>query len=345
MSRGWASIATLAGMALVAGGATVAVVLTDGPVPDGVERFVLPSSVPASVTSFADERSVAGTPVVDAPATLVLQDSGTLTVSACTAGGLIASGTSPVTVDDRPVLALATGIPLWRDLGTGSRGDDVRAVQSELLRLGQPIEVTGTYDTRTHAAVQAMLRSIGARPPSTGLLRSTLLWIPAPSVTLSTCERSAGAVVVAGELLATTTGALTGVRVAVPAGIVEGPRTVTVEGASAALPLPGEDGLTVVSDPGLLATVAASPAFALLQADVTRQSTLPLTIRLSEPEELLAVPPVALSALSADRACLTLAGVPRPVVVVASRLGHTMVRLPEGVDPPVEVDVVPDATC
>lgn len=337
---GTVATALLAGLVLVAVGASGTLVFVARDEPAGVGDAVAPTVAPASVITFSDERSATGVPTIATPGLVLLQDSGTVTSTACSPGGVISSGMSPVMVDDRPLLALSTGTPMWRDVAIGSRGEDVRALQRELVRLGLAVEVNGSYDRATAAAMQSLREAIGVVRPRTGTLRASLVWIPAPQVVVESCEMAVGAAVSAGEVFATTEGTLQSIRVDLPSGLVEGDRVAQFEDVSTALPAPRPDGLTMITDPAFLQAVSTSPAYALIQSKAsTEVDSLPLTVSLTEPETLLAVPPFALTSILGSDACLQFEGAVHRVTIIASRLGSTLVRLPDDVTPPLEVDL------
>ncbi|WP_128382437.1 peptidoglycan-binding protein [Streptomyces cavernae] len=73
-------------------------------------------------------------------------------------------------VSGRPVIVLRGAVPMYRTIGPGSSGDDVRQLQNALNRLGFATGgVTGTYGQGTASAVSRWYRSKGyaAQEPST----------------------------------------------------------------------------------------------------------------------------------------------------------------------------------
>lgn len=73
----------------------------------------------------------------------------------------VEEGDVMIEVSERPVIALAGQLPMFRDLGPGTVGDDVTQLQEALTRLGFPAAATGTYDAATESAVEALYRSVG----------------------------------------------------------------------------------------------------------------------------------------------------------------------------------------
>jgi peptidoglycan hydrolase-like protein with peptidoglycan-binding domain len=77
----------------------------------------------------------------------------------------VGEGTVVMSVSGRPVFVLGGVQPSHRDIGPGSRGPDVRQLESALVRLGfSPGPVDGRYDGETGAAVAAWYESEGWAP-------------------------------------------------------------------------------------------------------------------------------------------------------------------------------------
>lgn len=92
------------------------------------------TSAPASVQDYSGSQQVTLVPTVSADRELIGNATGTVTDD-WSADGL-ASGRRAYRVDDRSIVALNTATPLYRDLQTGDKGDDVLALNNELNRLG-----------------------------------------------------------------------------------------------------------------------------------------------------------------------------------------------------------------
>jgi peptidoglycan hydrolase-like protein with peptidoglycan-binding domain len=74
-------------------------------------------------------------------------------------------GSAVMSVSGRPVFVLRGAQPSHRDLGPGTRGPDVRQLESALARMGfAPGAVDGRYDGQTGAAVAAWYESLGWEP-------------------------------------------------------------------------------------------------------------------------------------------------------------------------------------
>lgn len=251
---------------------------------------------------------------------------GVVTRFDCAPGGKVTSGSAPLWVDGRPTLALATGVPLWRDLASGARGADVTAVQTELARLGYGVGVTGTWDRATGAAVRALWTAVGVTPLDS-LPVASVVWLPAQSVTVGKCGVAAGDPVTAGQAVITSSARLTALLLATPPGsgwvVAQGSLTAPIDAGGR------------ITDTAFLAAVAASPEFAFAQSAAGSQqgSGLQVTVRLAAPVKVLVVPPSAIvgataaSGTSAGHGCVVTASGPVPVTVVASSLGTTMVQV------------------
>lgn len=80
-------------------------------------------------------------------------------------GATVGEGDSVMSVSGRPVFVLGGAQPSHRDIGPGSRGPDVRQLESALARLGfSPGPVDGGYDGSTAAAVAAWYERNGWAP-------------------------------------------------------------------------------------------------------------------------------------------------------------------------------------
>lgn len=336
--RSGMTIATvgIAVVALVAAGAVVGAVVLEQDAPPSVGTPGVARVAPVSVESYDGTRRALATPLLAEPTTLTLGAFGRVRASVCAPGATIASGSSPLVLDDRPMLALATAAPLWRDLAVGARGQDVADLQAELARLGHAVSVDGVFGPGTRASVRSLLSGIGVVRPSGGLVASDVMWLPAPEVTVSTCAVAVGDAFTGGEV-ATVGGGLVALEVG---------GTDPVEGWVARF---GEVTALVnadrtVTDPAFLAAVAASPLLDWSQEE--GPGTLELELALAEPVQVAVVPPAALFALTGDRACLVADdGAVRPVRVVASALGQTLVEVEGPVPDQVSLDPGDDLTC
>ena len=80
-------------------------------------------------------------------------------------GARLAEGDVLLTVSGRPTFLLDGAQPIYRDLGPGMSGKDVRQLEQALRRLGfRPGSVDGYYDGATAQAVTALYRKHGFDP-------------------------------------------------------------------------------------------------------------------------------------------------------------------------------------
>ncbi len=108
---------------------------------------------------------------------------GTVT-AAPVAGSTYDTGDELLRVDDRPVRAMVSGAPLWRALGPGDVGADVRRLQEMLATLGYLTAAPdGRYGERTARAVAAFNRDGGRGPSVREMDPASVVWIgPEPLV-------------------------------------------------------------------------------------------------------------------------------------------------------------------
>jgi len=77
----------------------------------------------------------------------------------------ITEGQSVVEISGRPLIVLQGALPVFRNLGVGSEGDDVEQLEEALARLGHsPGTIDRTFDAATQAAVDALYRGAGYLP-------------------------------------------------------------------------------------------------------------------------------------------------------------------------------------
>lgn len=285
-------------------------------------------SVPTSPVRLADERQVMATPVVRPGAVLTTGASGRVTDWGCTPGATVVSGSAVLAVDDRPIFALATSRPLWRDIGPGDEGDDVRAVQDELVRLGLGTSSSGVVDPATAASIDALLASAGVASADGVLATEVVVWVPASEVVVETCDVALGGFVVEGGQVATTVGSVSSIAVELPVapGLVDGARTVSFAGVVADVP-EAESGTTVRLDDGPLMDAVEASAEYTAWLESEGQTTMSLEYALRDPVDAIAVPPGSLFALDGPAACVRSDGRDHAVTIVASRLGQSLVRV------------------
>ncbi len=329
---------------LVGGSTTATVWVLRAPRPDALADAEPLTSVPVEPYAFADPRTVRVAVTTGEPQPLVTQASGTVTASGCLAGGTLDSGARVLEVDGAPVVGLATSVPLWRDLAAGDRGEDVRAVQDELTRLGLAPGTSGRVDRATVVALRTFARDRGVAVTSGGpvLPIAAVVWLPGTSVEVATCDVVRGGAVAAGDQVAEVAAPVVRAVATLPPGLVPGPRTLTVDGTVVQL---GDDGEVQGAD--ALAALAGTESHRA--AREVEESGFSGMLALRDPLTVVAVPTAAVYGEDASGlACLLADGVERTVQVVSSELGQTLVTMAgEALDPPARADLPTDrgATC
>ncbi|MEU0488109.1 peptidoglycan-binding domain-containing protein [Nocardiopsis sp. NPDC006139] len=329
----------LSALLLLTAGGTAGFLLRPPDPPPDLAAAADIDSAPVLREPFDDARSVEVELTVTPTLDLAFGGSGRVTSSACVPGTVLASGEEAARVDDRPVVALATSMPLYRDLGRGSRGGDVRALQQELDRLGHATAVDGVYGWQTHQAVREFQREAGIGNPTGSVALADVLWMPSSEVTFEECKALPGSEASAGGAFASVPGALEAARLgSVPDLDVPGDRLLTVAGVTGPVDAEG-----LAEDPEFLRELADTPE---ARAAVAGEGE-PLTgsVALAEPVDAARVPPGALFAVAGDTGCLRSEGSFHPVRIIGSGVGSTVV-VPEedGADLPADVDLGPALT-
>ncbi|WP_369961918.1 peptidoglycan-binding protein [Leifsonia sp. EB34] len=280
--------------------------------------------------AFADERQ-AQLQVTTGPVRAVVSPrQGRLTSLSCRSGGRLESGSAFASIDGDRVVALATAVPLWRELRSGDRGEDVRALQAELARLGQPVRPDGIMGRETIRAAAAIrgAESNRAESPET-VDPAHFSWIPEPEVTVGECSGIVGAPVAEGDVLVGLSVAVLSARLTTtPASAAPGARVVRV--GSLEVPVDSDGAVT---DARGLASIGSAPEFLSAAAGAGDDTAIPVQWSLTEPVTALVVPPSALWDVRDGSACVMPAeksGSPLEVEVLGSELGQSFVRPAEG---------------
>jgi peptidoglycan hydrolase-like protein with peptidoglycan-binding domain len=321
-------VLAVAAVGLVALGLVCGMLIAPAPAPRSLAANDGPRSLPVSTEQFDDVRSIRVTPVLTPEISLDVADSGRVTRSSCAVGSPIDSGSAPFTIDNRPVIALATSMPLWRDLSLRASGDDVLALQTELARLGYAVTLDAKFGKSTAAAVAAIQKLAGAAEPLGSLQAQSVMWLPSPQVLVGSCDVALGDRVSAATLV-TVAGSLAELKVTDDLqGAALGARALEYNGIEAMI---DDDGR--VLDPAFLLAIAASAELDFALSD-QGSGDLALDSHLVEPVEVVIVPPASLFELEADgAACIIADGKPRSVRVVSSALGTTMITFAGGYEP------------
>lgn len=197
---------------LVTGGAVVAILATGGTVAamtlTGAESA--PPTIPRPVTDRVTEQDLAETKTVSGqvgygPPSSVTGQGGTLTWLPG-AGTIVERGGVLYKVDEQPVVALYGVVPMYRDLGRGSKGIDVRQLEENLRALGfTGFDVDDDYTETTARAVRQWQARLGL--PKTGTVERGRVVFVSGAVRIAEQQGRLGGPA-AGDVLSYTGGTL-----------------------------------------------------------------------------------------------------------------------------------------
>jgi len=318
----------IAGLGLLAAAATgglVVVLLTQPFAPTQLEAVGAATSAPVVTQSFHDERAVSVRAEVGEPVSVTLPGSGRVTSVACTRGDQLTSGSAPLALEGKPVLALHLASPPWRDLAVGAKGRDVDALRAELERLGYDVASAdgGTpLGQDVLAAFRALAQSVDLDVPQAGPVPlNSVVWLPTPELTVDECLVRLGEQVAPGAEFVRSARPLVSASVAPwPGTLAAGERVVVVDGVE----LPVDDAGTILDLEGLSVTSAFRGA--TVEGGSVSEGAIVGSLRLVEPVDVAVVPPGAVTTTDGVTGCVaTSAGELRQVRVVGSQLGQTFV--------------------
>jgi macrolide-specific efflux system membrane fusion protein len=196
---------------------------------------------------------------------------GTLTIVAMREGDRPASLTVLAKVNDTALVALASSVPLYRDLAEELQGPDVDALEDALRAAGHdPGADDAIFDAQTVDALQAWQAANGLEETDE-LALSDMLWLP-PGGQITAVSVRLGDPVAAGTPLAS---------VAVPSGLVVQAAIDQADVARVAAGDRVEVELDAFDDPlpGTVETVALTPAEDGTYEATVRLDALPETLR------------------------------------------------------------------
>lgn len=333
--------------AVFSAGLTAGWVLIAPSVPNSLQPEAESTNAPVGTQEYFDKRTVSLGVIADAETTLASPTTGRVTALTCVPGTAIESGQTFVRVDEIPLVAMFTEVPLWRDIAKGDKGRDVAALQTELSRLGYSISNDGVAGNKTLAAMNELLKGAGYNGAVLGSIPATMvIWIPAAQVTIASCDVGLGDVTTPGADLASLTPTLTKVFLQqVPDDMAPGERILTVDSVSVPI---GPEG--VIEDAAALAQLAVAPSFVSYGShsdgsDGTTEGAsgqISGYLQLSGAITIRVVPPNAVYAIDQSHGCVTSKGESFPVTVVGSQLGQTYVLFESDVEVS-QVDLVIDA--
>lgn len=269
---------------------------------------------------FDDRRDVAVRIVPAQSAPIVSRLPGVLVEYNCEIGAQLTSGAKVGQIAGQSAVVLATERPLWRELGPGSRGEDVIWYEAALNRLGYDVFADDYFGTATSRASNDLLTRLDGAVPL-----GTVLYLPADSATVGACPLTLGDDLAGGESFAEVESVPPALQIQtddLPADPIA--YSLELNGLTAAM---GADGR--VTNPAIVAEFMSSAASSV-GTNTQDGQTAPLvagTLRLSEPIVAYAVPPGAI-VLGVDRAsgCVYQSGEPVPIRILSSSLGRSIVQ-------------------
>lgn len=294
---------------------------------------------------------VAKLEIGDGPALIAPEWSGVVTSVEVSSGDAIATGDPLLSVDRVTRVAVASDMPFHRELGNGSRGRDVEALERLLVALGLFDEEPDEIFTRTTAmAVRAFESTLGVDPPTGVFSPSLVMWMPTEPLVVGEVLVSVGSPVPgAGSAIVRAVPRVISAELVTGEGApvsFEGDRVLEVEGREVAI-ISG--GSAITDEVAEAIWDSRTP----LGSDVAGGAVMiPATLRLPEPVEVWAV---ASSAVMVDMegafSCVWVedgdALIPIDVTPVGGTLGVTDLRGPLAglrvlVNP---LEILPDPAC
>lgn len=307
--------------------------------PQSFSQAEAPADFTVSQMPFDDARTVEFTISGAEGLTVHSPQEGRVTGMTCSPGDSASSGSSIVSIDGDPLLSLSTSTPLWRDLTSDDAGPDVRSLQSELARLGYDVRVDGRVGSETLRAFHNALNSVGAAGTGATVEISRVLWLPAPSVQIKTCEAQAGAPIAVGDQIAVLQGSNAVLQITdMPTDLLEGPRIVQIGSTEVPVDISGRSTAALSQIPK--ESPATDTSSQTPEASANRRSG---SLRLVTPVQVASVPPAAIYNLAGSKGCISEKGRGLAVTVVGSQLGQTYVHLGEA-ELPHTVDLRPRTT-
>lgn len=291
------------------------------PALDEVDAPPATETYPVQASEFADIRQVSLQVSREPSRVASIPDVGTVTALDCQPGQTLVTGDAPLTIDDRPRIALASDVPFFRDLTGGERGNDVDALRRLLTEEGFPLAEGGTFDRPARAALRDFAAEKGVRPrEGVAFARKDFLWLPG-EFAVASCAVDVGDQVTPGEPLATSGGGVAALEFKLPVDASPGPREVRV----------GDVGTHVgegrrITDPETLRALVETPEARLaLDAADGQTATIPALVQLAEPLTAYALPPSALMDVARSEARVCDGREKGKVTILGSSLGLTHV--------------------
>ena len=305
-------------------GVTVVGVAHPEAAPPAIGGAVPVGEVPVTSTKYLDVRSVTLAFETQSQGEIVTPVGGFITRTSCAVGGEAQSGESGIAINGRSLVYLASGAPLWRDLGPDSVGTDVRGLQTELNRLGYSLDADGEFGPLTLRAARDLAERNGVDSSDWSVIpREAFVWIPAPATAITSCPTVLGASVAPDDALFVAPPVIASARVAaLPDTLAPGPRVIVAGEVRVAV-----DDQGAIADPAALHELGRSSEFAAWVAADDGTDFI-VDLELASPVTVTTVPPAAVFGLDGSTGCISSAGHTVVVEVVGSGLGQSYVVVP-----------------
>src|SRR6218665_3661399 len=315
------------------------------PAPVSVSGSISPTEAPVARVETVDKQNASLVVVVTPEVKVMTHKTGILTGAVCAPGDVWTSGQSVFSINEEPLVFLATARPLWRDLTVGDRGPDVKALQNELNRLGYAVSADGVVGQRTVNAARALARSAGSVTAASwgSIPVKSFVWFPASPVTVAKCTTATGTHLSAANPLAMLPTALTSAKVKeLPSGLIPGDRVLKLDEVTIPVDAQGR-----VSSPEDLAKLSQSPAYLEYTANQTSNpgansltgesaqdattgsgtagAGMSIIFQLAQPLTVYSLPAAAVYSVSDTKGCVLSHGVGVPVTITSSQLGQTFI--------------------
>lgn len=305
------------------------------------------TEIRVSTQRYSANKQITIVPVSDDSRLLVARMSGIVTENIFT-GGILESGCAVMRVNDEPVVALHTEVPLYRDLMHGDQGADVRSLNRELSRLGRYEDdpESDLYTMKTQDALHRLFEDAGAADYDGSFLSlRSVVWLPERSVTVNAWQIRNGDALTPDMPVGTVPGRLERIELKNVAASAHD-RILNIAGLSVDLPA----GSTVINDRVTLDRLQADKRY---QQEISAASgsvgqsgmaspTLTAALSLAEPITVLRVPAGAIFDLDGTTGCIAEGKRTIPVSIVGSELGVSLVSLTEGVDSSTQMPDYPE---
>lgn len=340
LHRGRIGILILALAAVAAGGAALGLILAPTSQPASLSPASTAENIPVTSQQFNDARNVELDVGTTTKRELATSATGRVTDFSCEAGGTFTSGKAAIWVDGTPVINLATVRPLWRDMTFDTKGEDVKALQAELRRLGKDVPDHGWFNWATWNAWREIVEANGGKVEYGALSLAHTMWLPEAEPLIESCDVQTGAMLGGDQPIATLPVALNTIQIKnLPTDAAAGDRVLTVDGVT--VPVDAEGQITGPDDLAQLLATASYRNYVSSDGETAMTGTYAL----ATPMEVIPVPPAAIYDLENGQGCVVGDGEPAPVKVVGSALGRSFVTFDE--QPPANIRTVPDteASC